>query len=150
MLNARYGPEQQDRVRMMVEQSGYTYSPPPEVVPNSRKALEVTELARDRGLHDEVHARLMRAYWSEAANIGDEATLIGLVEEAGLDPGEAKEALDDGCYGERVGASTRQANLHGINAIPAFVLDERLLVMGAQPHEFFEQAFVQLESVAGD
>jgi predicted DsbA family dithiol-disulfide isomerase len=146
VLNARYGAEHQERVRMMVEQSGYAYNPPPELVPNSRMALELTELARDRGLHEEVHLRLMRAYWSEAADIGDQATLVGLVQEVGLDPGEASEALEDRRYGERVTASTRRANSHGINAIPAFVLDERLLVMGAQPHELFEQAFVRLES----
>ena len=34
--------------------------------------------------------------------------------------------------------------MHGINAIPAFVLDRRLLVMGAQPHELFERAYAQL------
>ena len=36
----------------MVEAAGCTYNPHPAVVPNSRKALEVTELARDRGLHE--------------------------------------------------------------------------------------------------
>jgi predicted DsbA family dithiol-disulfide isomerase len=129
----------------MVEESGYTYSPHPDIVPNSRKALEVTEFARDRGLHEEVHSRLMHAYWSEGQDIGDEETLLGLVTEAGLDRDEAKAALDEGRYAERVDGSTRDANMHGINAIPAFVLDERLLVMGAQPHGLFEQAFAQLE-----
>jgi predicted DsbA family dithiol-disulfide isomerase len=129
----------------MVEESGYTYSPPPEVVPNSRKALQVTELARDLGLHEQVHSRLMHAYWSEEADIGDEETLLRLAEEAGLDRAGAKAALDEGRYLDRIDASTREANVHGINAIPAFVLDDRLLVMGAQPHELFERAFAQLE-----
>ena len=129
----------------MVEESGYTYSPHPDIVPNSRKALELTELARDRDLHEEVHSRLMHAYWSEGQDIGDEETLLGLATEAGLDRDEAKTALDEGRYAGRVDGSTRDANMHGINAIPAFVLDERLLVMGAQPHELFEQAFAQLE-----
>jgi predicted DsbA family dithiol-disulfide isomerase len=33
----------------------------------------------------------------------------------------------------------------GANAVPAFVLDQRLLVLGAQPEDVFEQAFAQLE-----
>jgi len=74
-LVARYGPESQERVRRMVEECGYVYAPPPDRVPNSRKALEVTELARDRGLHAAVHTRLMDAYWSEGADIGDEPSL---------------------------------------------------------------------------
>ena len=137
-------------MKRMVEESGYTYSPPPEVVPNSRKALQVTELARDLGLHEQVHSRLMHAYWSEEADIGDEETLLRLAAEAGLDGAEAKAALDGGRYVDRIEASTREANMHGINAIPAFVLDGRLLVMGAQPHELFERAFAQLEETEED
>jgi predicted DsbA family dithiol-disulfide isomerase len=86
----------------------------------------------------------MDAYWSEAANIGDETTLLSLAEEAGLDRGEAIEALADGRYRDRIASSTRDANLLGINAIPSFVLDDRLLLVGAYPHEVFEQAFSQL------
>ena len=46
-------------------------------------------------------------------------------------------------------AGARQANAVGINAIPAFVLDNRLLLVGAYPHEVFDRAFVQLAE-AGD
>jgi predicted DsbA family dithiol-disulfide isomerase len=106
----------------------------------------VTELARDRGLHGPVHSRLMHAYWAEQADIGDDDVLLDCVSEAGLDRGEARAALADRRYAERVDASTRQANMHGINAIPAFVLDRRLLVVGAHPHETFERGFDQLET----
>lgn len=106
----------------------------------------MTELARDRGLHAEVHGRLMHAYWSEQADIGDETVLLDLVSEAGLEREEATAALADRRYSERVDASTRQANEHGIHAIPAFVLDERLLLLGAHPHETFESAFDRLET----
>ena len=40
-----------------------------------------------------------------------------------------------------VEASTRQAQSIGINAIPAFLLDRRLIVLGAQPLEAFRNAF---------
>ena len=132
----------------MVEECGYTYNPPPEIVPSSRKALEVTELARDLGLHEPVHTRLMDAYWSEAANIGHEQTLLDVASEAGLDRTEAAAALAESRYRGRVLESTREANLVGINAIPAFVLDERLLLLGAQPPEVFERAFDQLTGMA--
>jgi predicted DsbA family dithiol-disulfide isomerase len=114
------------------------------------KALQVTELARDRGIHEAVHTRLMDAYWSEAANIGDETTLLSLAEEAGLDRGEAIEALADGRYRDRIASATRDANLLGINAIPSFVLDDRLLLVGAYPHEVFERAFAQIEETEAE
>ncbi|MFN2433199.1 MAG: DsbA family protein, partial [Gemmatimonadota bacterium] len=47
-------------------------------------------------------------------------------------------------YLDRVAASTAQAQALGITGIPAFLLDRRLLVLGAQPREVFEQAFAQL------
>ncbi len=134
----------------MVEACGYAYNPPPDVVPNSRRALEVTELARDQGLHEAVHDRLMTAYWSEAADIGDEETLIALAAEAGLDGGEAAAALADGRYLGRIQQSTREANMVGINAIPAFVLDNRMLLVGAYPHEVFERAFAQLAETGAE
>jgi predicted DsbA family dithiol-disulfide isomerase len=118
------------------------------VIPNSRKALEVSELARDEGLHEAVHDRLMQAYWSDAADIGDEEKLLDLVAEAGVDRSEAKAALDERRYAERVDASTREAQRHGIHAIPAFVLGDRLLLLGAHPHEVFERAVAQLDAAS--
>ena len=141
---ARYPADAHRHVRAAIEGATFPFSPPEDVVSNSQKALQVTELARDRGLHEPVHSRLMRAYWSEGADIGDEETLLGLVAQAGLDRAEAAEALADGRFAERVRSSTREANLHGIHAIPAFVLDRRLLVLGAQPEELFEEALARL------
>jgi predicted DsbA family dithiol-disulfide isomerase len=143
-LETRYGPGIHERTKAAIESAGFAYNPP-ETIPNSRRALAVTELARDREVHEPVHTRLMHAYWSEGADLGDEDVLLDLAGEGGLDPGEAREAMTSTFYVERVLESTRTANMHGINAIPAFVLDHRLLVMGAHPHETFEQAIALLE-----
>ena len=145
-LRRRYPEDVHARTRQMVEDSGLVYNPPADVVPNSRKALELTELARANGLHEEVHTRLMHAYWSEGQNIGETETLLDLVAEAGLDREEAAEALSDRRFGKRVDASTAEAQQAGIHAIPAFVLDRRLLLLGAQPHDIFERALEQVEA----
>ncbi len=147
-LAERYGEGFEERTRETIEAAGLAYDPPARI-PNSRKALAVTELARDRGRHDAVHARIMGAYWSERADIGDDGVLLDLATEAGLEEAEARAALRDDGYVERVLESTREANRHGINAIPAFVLDHRLLVLGAHPHATFEHAFELLEEGRG-
>jgi predicted DsbA family dithiol-disulfide isomerase len=139
-LQRRYPEDVHERTRRMVEAAGLEYNPPRDVVPNSRQALELTELAREKGLHEPVHTRLMHAYWSEGRNIGDTDTLLDLVGEAGLDREEAEAALAERRYAARVDASTAEAQQAGIHAIPAFVLDGRLLLLGAQPHEIFERA----------
>ena len=131
----------------MIEAAGLTYNPA-RTLPNTLHALQATELARDRGLHDAVHRRLMDAYWSEARDLGDDETLLDLVAEAGLDRAEAAETIASDRYADRIAASTQEAHGHGIYAIPAFVLGGRLLVMGAQPEELFEQAVAELEKTA--
>jgi predicted DsbA family dithiol-disulfide isomerase len=126
-----------------VEAAGLTFDPSP-TLPNTLHALQVTELARDRDLHEPVHRRLMHAYWSERADLGDDDVLLDLVSEAGLDREAAGAVIAEGDYADRVVASTQEANRLGINAIPAFVLDRRLLVLGAQPEEAFERAVTHL------
>ena len=54
------------------------------------------------------------------------------------------EALAVDTYRDRVLGSTSQAVSIGITGVPGFLLDRRLLVLGAQPHEVFERAFEQL------
>jgi predicted DsbA family dithiol-disulfide isomerase len=143
-LERRYGPGVHEHTQRLVEAAGLTYNPSPRL-PNTLHAHQVTELARDRGLHDPVHHRLMHGYWSEQADLGDDETLLDLASEAGLDRDEAASALAEGRYSDRLVGSTQDANRLGINAVPAFVLDNRLLVLGAQPEEAFEQAVAQLE-----
>ncbi len=144
-LHARYGESFHDRLRERFSEEGLAYNPPPEVVPNTMRALCVTELARERGLHAAVHDRLMDAYWAEGRNIGDDATLRILAVEAGLDAGEVDEVLAGDAYRDRVLGLTAQAVSIGITGVPGFLLDRRLLVLGAQPRDVFERAFAQLE-----
>jgi predicted DsbA family dithiol-disulfide isomerase len=140
---ARRGAAMEDQMRARFEQQGLAYNPP-DVVPNTRLAQQLTELARERGLGAQMHDRLMDAYWSERGNIGDADGLRALAAEVGIDDPEA--AWDDPVYLERVLASTAQAHTIGVTGVPAFVLDRRLLVLGAQPRELFEQAFEQLRA----
>jgi predicted DsbA family dithiol-disulfide isomerase len=130
----------------MFEQSGLAYKPPPDVVPNTLAALRLTELARDLGRHRETHDRLMDAYWAEGTNIGDLDVLRALAAELELPAEDVARVLEDDDYLDRVRASTQQAVSVGATGIPAYVLDGRLLILGAQPREVFEQALAQLEA----
>jgi predicted DsbA family dithiol-disulfide isomerase len=143
-LHARYGDAFHDRLKESFAASGLAYNPPPDVVPNTMRALRVTELAREHGLHRQVHDRLMRAYWEEARNIGGGGELLAVAVEAGLDESEAADVIAGDAYRDRVLASTAEAQSIGITGIPAFLLDGRLLVLGAQPRGVFEQALAQL------
>jgi predicted DsbA family dithiol-disulfide isomerase len=150
-LHARYGTSFHDRLCERFAEERLAYNPPPDVVPNTMRALRVTELARERGLHAAVHDRLMDAYWAEARNIGDPDELRALAVETGLDAGEVDDVLAGGdAYRDRVVGLTQQAVSIGITGVPGFLLDRRLLVLGAQPREVFERAFEQFSATPPD
>jgi predicted DsbA family dithiol-disulfide isomerase len=143
-LRARYGDAMHDRVKAQFEAQGLAYNPPPDVVPNTRNALRLTELARERGLGEAMHDRLMDAYWKEGRNIGDLDELRSLAAEVGIDDPEP--AWEDDLYLQRVLGSSAQAQSIGVSGVPGFLLDRRLLVLGAQPRDVFEHAFERLRS----
>jgi len=66
-LHRRYGigTSPDDPLHGRFAHTSLEYNRPP-VVPNTRLALRLTEPARERGLHEQFHDRLMDAYWSEA------------------------------------------------------------------------------------
>ena len=111
-------------------------------------ALRLTELARERDLHRPFHDRLMQAYWEEATDIGDPVQLRALAAEVGLDEAEVARVLEGDEYRDWVLGSTRQAHSIGVTGVPGFLLDRRLLVLGAQPRGVFEQALEQLGHAA--
>lgn len=145
-LLARYGEGMTDRVSAFFAERGLDYNPHPDVVPNSLSALRLTELARERGVHAATHDRLMDAYWAEARDIGSPDVLRELAGELGLPADEVEELLAGDRFEDVVRSSTRSAVSIGANAVPAFLLDRRLLVLGAQPEAVFEQALAQLAS----
>jgi predicted DsbA family dithiol-disulfide isomerase len=145
-LHRRYGigTGEADPLRDRFAASGLEYNRP-DTVPNTRLALRLSELAREQGLHDRFHDQLMNAYWSEAVDIGDAEELRRLAAEIGLPAEDVERVIaDPSAYLDIVEGSTSQAHSIGVNGIPAFLLDRRLLVLGAQPVEVFRRAFAQL------
>jgi len=133
-----------DHVGAFFEARGLRYNPHPDLVPNSRAALRLGELARSIGVFEPFHQSLMDAYWDQGRDIGDRDVLRELAEKAGVPPDEADDVLATDRYLDAVENSTREAVTIGVTGVPAFLLERRLLVLGAQPEDVFEQAFARL------
>ena len=80
--------------------------------------------------------------------IGDEQVLIEEGTAVGLDATEIVDVLHDQRYLDRIETQTRAAIQLGANGVPAWVIDARLLVPGAQPHEVFTSALEQVGLLA--
>ena len=110
---------------------------------NTHDAHRLTHLAADRGLQAEAVDRLMRAYFSEGAAIGDRDTLVRLGAEIGLPEDEVRAMLASDDYGNHVRSDQATAKMIGVEGVPFFVLDRKFGVSGAQPVEVFSQALTQ-------
>jgi predicted DsbA family dithiol-disulfide isomerase len=115
-----------------------------ERLPNSMKALKLSELARERGVHDKLHGPIFTAYWAEGRDIGDEAVLLELAAAAGISEDDARAAFASEELHAQVRQWTEAAVELGAGGVPAWLVDERLLVPGAQPEEVFGRVMEQL------
>ena len=100
---------------------------------NTFDAHRVIHLAAARGLQGAVKERLMRAYFSEGAPVGDRDTLVRLAAEAGLDAADVEKVLDTDEHADAVRADEAEARALGITGVPFFVVDRAYGVSGAQP-----------------
>jgi len=128
----------------MFEQAGLPYAETLDKIPNSRGALMLAELARDRGVFDVLHPRLFDAYWARGRDIGDEHVLVDEGTAGGLEEGEIIDVLRDGRYLGRIEEQTRAAIELGAGGVPAWLIDQRILVPGAQPHDVFARVLERL------
>lgn len=135
-----------ERVAAMFAESGFAYAPHPEITPNTHLALELGELARAEGCHPAYHEAVMQAMWEQERNVADPEVIRDVALSVGLDAEAVDEAIASRRFRPVVQESTREAHAMGINAVPAFVLQEKYLLMGAQPHDVFEQVIAQLEA----
>ncbi len=144
MLEQRYGARFEDRQNAMFAAAGLPNAERREKVPNSRRALMLGELARERGVFDTLHPRLFDAYWARARDLGDMEVLVEEGATVGLQKAEIVDALESGRYLDRIEEQTETAIELGAGGVPAWVINERALIPGAQPHEVFERVLERL------
>lgn len=99
---------------------------------NSYAAHRLHHYARSVGREHEFMDRLMRAWYSEGAAIGDGDTLVRLGVEAGLDHEAVRGVLESDEFGQEVRTDLALAHQIGISSVPTFVLDQKYGVSGAQ------------------
>ena len=111
---------------------------------NSRPALQAAEFAREQGRFDAMHLELLRAYWDEGRDISDRAVLREVAVRAGVDVAGMDAAIETDRFGNYLDSRRREAEELGINGIPAHVIADRYLVMGAQPYDLFERVMAKV------
>jgi len=102
-------------------------------VGNTTLAHELLAYATDRGWHVEAWHAMFDSYFARTADIFTVDGLVGLAHGWGLDPEEARDALESRRYRGRVDADAREAVRLGASGVPFIVVDGRHQLSGAQP-----------------
>ena len=126
-------------VTSMAAKEGLTYNFDKAVVANSFKAHCFAHFAKQYGKQDEAEEKLFQAYFTEGKNMDDDAVLIRMGAELGLDTIALQSALESGTYADEVRADILEAEEIGVRGVPFFVFDRKYAVSGAQDSKVFLQ-----------
>jgi predicted DsbA family dithiol-disulfide isomerase len=97
---------------------------------NTFDAHRLIALSATQGLSEEMTQRLFRAYFSEGLLISDHDQLNALAEEVGVADAALLWATE--AFASDVRADERSAEQLGISGVPAFLVDNTFMVLGAQ------------------
>jgi predicted DsbA family dithiol-disulfide isomerase len=154
----RYGatPEQAQSSRRRITETGaalgldFRYSAESRIY-NSFKAHQLLAWAGESGGQTALKLALFTAYFTDQANIADELVLLDAVERAGLDRDEAAAVLAEGRYADQVRAEEAHWRDANITGVPAFIVNDKYMIPGAQEAETFVrylEKVIEKEAVA--
>ena len=142
-LARRFGPQARDmvgRVAGLARAEGLDLDFDAALTVNTLDAHRTLHLAADHGVADAAKERLLRAHFTEGADLSDPGTLAGLLDETGVPADRVRQVLAGSEYADAVQADIEQAYAFGANGVPFFVIDRRYAISGAQPAEAFLHA----------
>lgn len=138
MLSPDYIARVRQSMEAMASEVGLVMHPRDRLI-STRLALATAEFARERGMFEPVHRALFRGHWEGTAELDRVADLRRVVADHGLDPDELAAALASGRYEPVIDRHRADAGSVGIDAIPAHIVGQRYLLVGAQPVTVFRQ-----------
>lgn len=150
MLAQKYGrtPAQAqqmlDQVTQTAAAEGLTYDFDQVKLANTFLAHQLIQLAATQNLGPQMKERLLRAYFTDGANLSDLETLVALGADVGLSADQVRAALASGEYAPAVRQDEAQAQRLGISGVPFYVLSGKYGISGAQGPEVFGQALNQV------
>ena len=150
-LSAKYGVSRQEAARMnervtqVAAGEGLEFRLDIARRGNTFDAHRLLHLAAARGVQEALKESLLAAYQTAGRPIAEHAALTEVAVAAGLEEAEVRAVLAGDAYAADVRADEADARRLGISAVPAFVVDRRYAVTGAQQSdvllELLEQAW---------
>lgn len=113
------------------------------------RAHQLLHHARTHGRQSAALDALFRAYFTRGADVRDLDVLAAAAAEAGLDPAEARDAVESGRHADAVRADRELAATFGVTSIPTYVIGDQPPMHGAKKPRFFVDALRRASEGAG-
>jgi len=111
---------------------------------NTFDADRLVKWADEQGQSTAMKQALFEAYFGRAEAVSEPEVLLRCVEAAGLEPESARAVLETDQYARTVREDEARYQQAGISSVPAFVINDKYLISGAQEPESLVQAFREI------
>lgn len=116
-----------------------------EIFANTRNALIAGQYAKTVGKAEEYTEALWKAYMEEGKNISGKKAVEEIACGIGIMPGQLQEAYTDSVYGCALARNQQYQQAFGTDQVPAFVVNEKYIMIGAQSADTWEKLFQKLK-----
>jgi predicted DsbA family dithiol-disulfide isomerase len=112
---------------------------------DSHALMEVAWEKGGAALQNSVCEELMKYYFEQQGNLGDEKGLLEAAKRGGLAEDDARAALGDAALKRRIGEEVQAwQRKHRISGVPFFIIDGKFKLSGAQEPSAFVEIFEDL------
>lgn len=128
-----------NNVTQIAQEVGLTFNLDKSVVANSFNAHRLIQLAKTKGLGNQIEEQLFKIHFEQGKNIDNIPTLVGTGVAIGLNAKEVQETLNSNAFTDEVKQDELAAQQLGVRGVPFFVFNDKYAVSGAQsPDTFLE------------
>ena len=92
--------------------------------------------------------RLMKAYFEQGLDIGQMENLLNLVKDLGLDTINAKTFMESKEAEQTLMAKQERVAKIGLSSLPAFIINDHILITGSNSVDIFEEKMDQILSAS--
>ncbi|WP_070965059.1 DsbA family oxidoreductase [Vibrio sonorensis] len=111
---------------------------------NTRLAHQLLMWAQSQGKQHDLQLALFKAYFTDQKELSDPKTLLSVCQRLGLSTETAAQVLAEDSWAQAVASTEQQWIEAGINAVPAYIFNQKHLVSGAQPVDNLKQVIQEL------
>lgn len=117
---------------------------------NTFDAHRLVKWADEHGQQTAMKQALFEAYFGKGLDVSDQDILLSCVEGLGLDVESARQVLASDQFADVVRADEAKYQQAGVSSVPAFIINNKYLISGAQEPDAFVKALKDISHESQD